>query len=716
MGETRVETEPSAPRGEATPERGRRIGPYQLDRLLGRGGMGEVYLAVRTDDFEKRVALKLIRRGADSARVEAHFRAERQILAHLEHPSIARVLDGGTTEDGRPYLVMEYVEGEPLDRYCRTHKLSVRRRLLLFRQVCAAVAAAHSQLVVHRDLKPSNIQVSAGGAVKLLDFGLAKLLDPDPAVVDAASGERSPMTPAWASPEQLTGDPITTLSDVYSLGTVLYQLLAGRLPFSSEKSGWAVVLQICSAEAPPPSVAAGGDRELAGDLDAIVHQAMRKRPEDRYGSVEQLSEDLRRYLVGLPVEARQGGWAYHGGRFIRRNKLAVAMLLLVLGVGVATSTLWWRAERERAEAVRQRGRAESVSRFLEQIFDGAPVSGRDSTLSVRELLDRGRQRLTRDLEALPAVRAELAGTLGNVYTDLGLYEEGRELLAEAVRSRRAHRGEHAELAVDVNNLGRLLYRAGDHDAAESFFRQALAIRLRLGQGDAEVAVARANLASILSYRGAYEEAESHYRQLLAFRERTYGREDSRVASILYSLGSLHFRSGDPEAAEPLLRRALAIRRQTYGAHDTRVATVEGTPGRVLFERGDSAGARRRFEEALAVRRNLLGDEHPHVAVTRRDLAMLLLADGDVAAAGEALAAALAVLRRTRSAGDVALASTESVYGAWLVALGRYQEAEPYLVESLRILRKVQGERSIYTRDAGRRVDELYRVWGRSRPK
>ncbi len=314
------------------------------------------------------------------------------------------------------------------------------------------------------------------------------------------------------------------------------------------------------------------------------------------------------------------------------------------------------------------------------------------------------------LEALPEVRADLAGTLGNVYTDLGLYEEGREMLEEAVRSRRAHRQEdHVELAIDINNLGKLLYNVGDYDGAEHSFRDALTIRRQLGQEGAELAIALANLASVLSYRGTYEEAEELYRQLLTIRKEAFGPEDPRVGSILYSLGSLFYLRCEAEQAEPLLRQALAIRRDAYGDRDTRVATVVNSLGRVLFELGDLEEARRHFDKALDVRRDLLGDGHPSVALTHRDLAALALAYGDTGAAGDHLEAALSVFRH-KPDDDFSRASTESVYGAWLTALGRYREAEPYMVDSLQIIRRIKGERSIYTRNADRRIKDLYRFW------
>ena len=366
-----------------------KIGSYRIVRQIGVGGMGAVFLAVRADDtFSKRVAIKLVRTGVDTQAVLKRFRQERQILAPLDHPNITKLLDGGTTEQGLPYFVMDYVEGTRIDRYCDTHKLSINERIALFREVCSAVQYVHQNLVVHRDLKPSNILVTADGVPKLLDFGIAKLLKPDVFTLslDATVAEFRPMTPGYASPEQVRGEPVTTASDVYSLGVILYELLTSCRPYKlSGDSPDEIRQAVCEQEPEKPSITLTRldqetakprkfptaesvaalratvpeklRRQLAGDLDNIVMKALRKEPQRRYSSAEQLSDDLRRYLEGLPVTAHPDTQAYRTGKFVRRHKLGVAaaaLLVLSLLGGVLGTTWQMRvAQRERARAQQQ---------------------------------------------------------------------------------------------------------------------------------------------------------------------------------------------------------------------------------------------------------------------------------------------------------------------------------------------------------------------------
>src|SRR5215210_2267496 len=324
---------------------GRRIGAYRVLAELGSGGMGTVFLAARADaEFERQVAIKVIRRGLDRAEIVSRFRQERQILAGLDHPNIARLLDGGATEEGLPYLVMERVEGVPIDRYSAEASLDLPGKLGLFLKICAAVQYAHRNLIVHRDLKPSNILVTREGEPKLLDFGIAKFLEPGPAEGLTISGERL-LTPDYASPEQVLGEPITTSSDVYSLGVLLYQVLCGRPPYRiAGRTPQELERVVCEEEPLPPSrtLSRGSDTEklreqLRGDLDNIVLKALAKEPARRYASVEHLSEDLERYLTGRPVLARSGGWWYRSGKLLRRHRLAAAAagavaLSLILGI------------------------------------------------------------------------------------------------------------------------------------------------------------------------------------------------------------------------------------------------------------------------------------------------------------------------------------------------------------------------------------------------
>ncbi len=738
------------------PATGRRIGPYRLRRLLGRGGMGAVYLAVREDDYRQQVALKLIKQGMDSAQIVHRFHNERQILASLDHPSIARILDGGTTGDGLPYFAMEYVEGQPIDRYCDAGKLTTRDRLRLFRQVCAAVHLAHQNLVVHRDLKPGNILVTTGGTPKLLDFGIAKLLAPEGAAgaLTTAFGQQ-PMTLRYASPEQVRGESINTRSDVYSLGVLLYELLTGHAPYNLLGSTLGeCIRRICEEEPRRPSTAVRRDaeirrpdgttrqltpegvsrtrdgdprklrRRLTGDLDDIVLMALRKEPEKRYGSVEQLSLDLRRHLDGLPVVARRGTVLYRSAKFLRRNRwrlATAAVLLLVIAAGV-TTRIWSArqiaqaeiAEGLSAERAREAQRqAEIRAELLQNLFTASDLD-RNHRFTVRQLLVRGEGRIRENLRREPL--ATQLESLGLIYGDLGLKDEAREQFEDCLELRRGlYGGDDPLLARALNNLAAWHYRAGGYEEAGQLYRDALDMRRRLGEEGLYLVKAISNQASILMNRGGYAEAEELYREALAIREDAYGPEDPAVASSLRSLGILLYIRSDFERAEPLLRRALEIRRRSFGAEDQRVAAAGSSLARVLHARGRHREAEELYAAVLAVRRQRLGEDHSHVALTKKDLAALFLDQGRPAAAGKLLDEALAILRGSLPEDAWQIADAESLLGAWRVQQGRYQEAEPYLHDSYATLRKLRGERAVYTENAHRRLVGLYAAWGKPLP-
>ncbi len=750
---------PPEPDAEASPTTGQRVGPYRIERLVGRGGMGAVFLAIREDDYRKQVALKLVNWGTESEDILSRFYNERQILAQLEHPNIARLLDGGTTADGRPYLVMEYVEGEPIDHYCDAHGLALEDRLRLFREVCAAVHFAHQNLIVHRDLKASNILVTAEGQPRLLDFGIAKLLAPEIATRPVATVPgQVPMTPAYASPEQALGDPVTTATDVYALGVLLYRLLAGRLPFKFEGKKYPEIFRaICYQQPTRPSVAvadeteARGDdepatwvdravttpnrraavsssasasrrlrRRLAGDLDAIVLKAMRKEPQHRYSSATELSADLRRYLNGLPVKARQGTRLYLLGRYLRRHKLAFVVMLLIAASAV-TSTVLWRqavqqkahAERQQARAEQQQTRAERVSDFLEELFASADPDRGGDDLRVRQVLELGREKISAELSAEPELQAELLGTLGTVYQRLGILEQARALKEEGLERRRhADSRDRPELAKDLNNLASLLYASGDYEAAEQRFREVLAMQRSLHDEAVTIARTENNLASTLMQRGNYREAEGLFRHVLDIRREHYGEESPRVATSLYSLGALYSNLGEFETAEPLLRQALDIRTAAYGPNDTRVAAVLGSLGWVLSASGDHQQARDCYQRVLAIRLERLGADHPKVATTRKNLAGVLLALGETEAAGGLLDEALPVLRDSPRRDPWELADAEGLLGAFLSRSGRYAEAEALLLPSYLAIRDLRGTSSADTERAVSRLVELYSAWDR----
>ncbi len=620
----------------------RQIGPYRVVETIFEGGMGIVYLAERDGDFEKQVAIKVLRRELATEAVVRRFHGERQILARLEHPSIARLIDGGSLKGGQPYLVMEYVEGTPVDAYCADHDLGLKQRLQLFLKICSAVAYAHRNLIVHRDLKPANILVTADGRPKLLDFGIAKLLDPaDDLLKDVTATAARPMTLRYASPEQILGEAITTATDVWALGLLLCKLLAGQLPFEQSPlvvfgaPGKRPELRVNEARPEPPSrlaVRRKLRRRLAGDLDAIVLRALGRAPSDRYASVERMAADVENHLGRRPVAARRGGWLYRTARQIRRRPGMTLAVTLIVAASVFSTVLWrqalaeqHRADRERAVAVRAQTRAERVSEFLKDLFKAAdPNAAKGGKLMVREVLDTGRRRLAAGLEGEPELEAELAGTLGDVYREMGLWDDAIVLLERAVELRRGLYPEgDPRLAVALNDLASGLYYRERYAEAEALLRESLGLRRRFGAEPPQIARALNNLASALKQRGELDAAGELYEEALAIRETALGGEDPSVAASLYSLGSLRQEQGDPAAAEPLLRRSLEIYLATHGEGHTRVASVLSTLGRVLHDRGENVAAADLLRRAVEIRRRLLGADHPHVTWAEEALAAVL---------------------------------------------------------------------------------------------
>jgi len=738
----------------ADPYLGRRIGPYQLLHRLGAGGMGVVYLAVRADDeYQKRVALKLLQPGMDSAEILRRFLTERQILAGLDHPNIARLLDGGTTEDGLPYFVLEYVEGRPLLDYCREQMLDTAGRLELFRQVCAAVHFAHQNLVVHRDLKPGNILVTADGTPKLLDFGIAKLLNPELSAQPLAGAPLAPtvavrlFTPDHASPEQIRGERITTASDVYSLGVVLYELLTGRHPHRDEEDSRADVERRIREEEPTkPSTAvralgrgsnkekadereAGGRehlrRRLAGDLDHIVLKALRKEPRHRYSSVEQLSEDLHRHAIGLPVLARKGTVPYRVGKFIRRHKAGVAaagaFLVALLAFGAAMA--WQRgeiaAERDRAEAERalaeeERDRAEQVTRFLVELFgESDPFAPRGGAITARELLERGAERIASRFGDRPEVEAALLDAVGFASVSLALYPEAEEHLVRALELRRQiHGPEHPDVAASLHHLGVLRREEGRLEEAEALLEQALGQRLRLlGGENLEVAATRNDLGILKVASGDYASAEGEFRAALALDRRLLGPEHPEVVTTLNNLAAAVYHRGDLEEAEALFRESLTSNRRLLGESHPMVAANLANLGRVLHRRGRLEEAGVHYEEALALRQRLLGPSHPEVANSLYILAELLADRGDPVAAEARAREALGILERMHLGRDRRTELVRGLLGSCLAAQGRFEEAEPLLLLAHRGLEATLGPENPATRRTAGWLVELYKAMG-----
>jgi len=691
--------EPAEAPGEAETER---IGPYRLVRELGRGGMGIVYLAERADgQFWQRVAVKLVQRGLHGPELRGRFEAERQILAALEHPNIARLLDGGITPDGRPYLVMECVDGLPIDEYCRRHDLDLRERLHLFCTAARAVQHAHRYLVVHRDLKPSNILVTGRGQAKLVDFGIAKILDPARLRLDAPdtrTGMRF-LTPEYASPEQVTGRPVTTASDVYALGVVLYELLTDRRPLRLAGLSAAEAERVVLSSDPlPPSAAvrSEGDpdgsrraRPLQGDLDRIALMALRKEPERRYASPEALAEDVERYLAGDPVRAARDGRWYRAGKFVRRHRLGVAAsfaVFLSLTGGLAAAL--WQADRagdarDRAEAAL--GETRDVNAFLVGLF-GTEESeaGTIDSAAARALLDRGLARLGA-LASRPDVEARLLEAMALVYRELRDRERADSLLRRSLEIRRATLGpRHPETASALFALGLVARGRGRYDESVADFRAAWEIRRdALGPEHPQTTEALYQLGAALVYVGQRDDAERAHREVLAIRRRTLSPDDPALATALEVVAAASRRNGDFDEALSLLGEALDVRRRAFGPDDPRVGLTLILIGDIYFmHMGRHEEAEPYFLAAIEVNRRPESPRSWYLAHALGSYAYFLSNTGDVAGPDTLYPQSLELLESTFGADDARTLAETEFYAAHLLRTGRIREARALSLRAL----------------------------------
>ena len=672
---------------------GRQLGPYRLQAILGGGGMGVVYEATRDEDG-KRVAVKLLHGSADRQELEREVRAERLILAGLEHDNIARLIDGGVTDDGLPYFTMEFVEGRPIVEFCDQRQLDVAARLRLFRALCAAVEYAHQRLVVHCDIKPGNVVVTEAGVPKLLDFGIARLVHAHEPDADAPTvAMPTAMTPGYASPEQVRGLAVTTATDVYALGLLLYEMLTGQ-PAQRMNSFVPdeIVRVVCIEDPPRPSAAAppARRRELAGDLDAIVLKALRKEPAQRYASAAALAEDVERYLSGQPVAARRGTLTYRTSRFLRRHWLpasAVAAIVILSLVAVAVTT----AQSRRAD--RERVKAEQVTEFLVDLFKVSdPDEARSNALTAREVLDTGAKRVTQELRDQPDVQATLLDTIGRVYVNLGLYDAATALHRQAVdQRRRMSHGDSLEVADSLDQVGRSLFYASKYAEAEATHRQALTMRAALlGEGNPRSAQTVDYLALAIGSQGRYAEAEALHRQALDLYRAAYGAEHPQVANGLSNLASDLYDLRRYDECEALNRQALAMRRKTLGPDHRLVAWSLHNLANVLQKQRKYEQAEAMHREAIAALRRVHGGEHPDVALALGNLAVDLYKQDRYPEAEAVHREALAMNRKLLGNEHISVAFELFNLAQVLASEDRYAETEPMYREALIAFRRVLG--------------------------
>ncbi len=698
------------------------VGPYRVLRVLGRGGMSVVYLAERADgEFQQQVALKLGGRLSDIDSVRRGFLRERQILANLQHENIARLYDGGVTSDGQPYFAMERVVGEPITTYCDRRCLGVRSRIALFGSVLEAVQYAHRNLVVHRDLKPSNILVTGDGTVKLLDFGIAKIIAEAPAEGTPPPTRWLALTPEYAAPEQVLDGPITTATDVYTLGVVLYELLVGRRPFEFEARSLRELertTRLMDPERPSlavstsprirgneraPSDPTSGDvaaargtdaerlaRELSGDLDNIVLKALRTDPAERYVSVEAFGRDLRRYLQDLPVHARSPTIRYRVVKFVRRNRagvLVAAGLAALLGAGTATTT--WQARVASSEAERARDVLEALVGLFEA-FD--PDLSGESSPTARRLLDQTTEGLVEELEGQPEVQAEMLMVLGEVYRKLGMSDRALPLVRRSGTIRRAlHGPDHIDVAASMNEESRLLYLAGEYEEAERVVREALATRQRrLGDVHADVATSLDNLGEIRRVRGDIAEAETLTRAALQMRLAVLDPGDQAIGWSLNNLAVILREKGQYEEAERLFRVAVEVHQRALGSDHSDVTIAMQNLANTLRLRGQ-------LDDALELQRVVLdrlvrryGEGHPMAMTGLNNLAGMLLVAGDLDGAEAAFRQVVSLWSERGEERHPNAVSSLNNLAVVLRSRGDYEEAAELSARILEIWREELG--------------------------
>jgi serine/threonine-protein kinase len=723
--------------------------------------MGEVYLAERADSqFEQQVAIKVVHGGALAVSMHSRLKLERQILAQLDHPNIAHLLDGGALPDGSAYLVMEYVDGLAVDIFCDSNRLDINARLKLFQTVCAAVHYAHQNLIVHRDLKPSNILVTAPGVPKLLDFGIAKLLDDRQAArhtLALTQADIRVMTPDHASPEQVRGQAITTSSDVYVLGVLLYKLLCGTSPFFISSMRLSEIERaICEKDPPPPSEMVSANespesqsiaearatgakrlrRTLDGDLDNIVLMAMRKEPERRYGSAEQLAADIQRYLEGKPVIARRDTVSYRTSKFVKRHWLPVStaaaatVMIIAFSISTYVQSVRIAAERDRVaqqreRAERERARAEEISSFLVNLFKlSDPEENRGNQVTARELLDSGAKRLQAGLQDQPEAKAALLSTVGAVYDSLGQYKEALPILDESLQLQgSSHDASHIETLLEMGNakigtgdlpgaeapmqealhasqidfgavsresgralweLGMLRHQQGRFGDAKDLFTQSLAILEASHAPQTDVSPVLDDLAKVYAREARWGLAKQTYERALEIDRSVLGDDHPRVALRLQNLAIVAQNMGDLTQAETLYRDVMRRNERAYGHTHPETAVTKGNYGLLLQREGRLMEAEPLLRDAVAIRLALYGPDHYNVGYARVSLAMLLHDKGDVAGSEDEFRQALAIYDKSLPANHQYRASLLMHFARLLVDRNKFPEALAKSDESIKI--------------------------------
>ncbi len=704
---------------------GMKIGKYQADKKIGEGGMAVVYSAIRIDDqFKKRVAIKFIKRGMNTDEIIKRFRFEQQALAGLDHPFIAKIIDGGTTEDGLPYFIMELVEGESIDKYCRYNNLTIQQKLNLFRKVCSAVQYAHQNLIVHRDIKPGNIFIKPDGTPKLLDFGISKLLNSSNEQTNMTKTGFRLMTLEYASPEQFKGEQITVATDIYSLGVVLYELLTGNFPYKFKNSlPFEIERIICTTEPEKPSTSinriknkrSGHEdatrtienisktnnkdyeklkRKLSGDIDNIILKAMQKEPERRYSTVEQFSEDIKRHLEGLPITARKSSVGYRSKKFFERHRTGVItaflFILIIIAGAIAIILQSKEAANERDRAMLEAKKAERINSFLQDIL-AAPnpeVEGKD--VKVVDVLKNASEKINKELSDDPEIKAAAMYNIGTTYIGLGLYGEAEKYLKNSLDiSEKIFSVNDPQIAKVMEQLGANYQQKGNYTKADSLYKKAIKIfRLKGGNISSDEAKALSDYGSSLHYQGKYGEAKIYQTKALDAYRKIYGNTDPHVLKSLNNLGTVAGDAGDWNMSAKYIKEVLDYFLKTEGKESVNYSLALSNYATILEIQGKLDEAIRNQREAVEIKKRVQGKDHPEAMFAQITLADELTKHGDYTEAADLSKEAMESLDKSLPHINALTAYSRVIYAKALIKLENYKKAMPLINDALQIRKKL----------------------------
>ena len=699
---------------------GQQIGNYKLVEEIASGGMGTVFLAERCDGiFEQKVALKIIKPGLSTIPIIRRFQHERQILAKLQHPNIAKLFDGGVTEDRRPFFTMEYVEGVPIDEFCDQKKLNIKQRLKLFIKVCETVQYAHNNLVIHRDLKPSNILIQKDGSIKLLDFGISKVLSAESANIDLPTitqTEINLLTPEYSSPEQIKNSSISVSTDVYSLGLILYKLLTGKNAHEFKLRTYNEFEKvICETTIAKPSTVLVNSAKaifenrnanekklrkiLSGDLENICLMALRKEPERRYASVEMLAYDIERYLDDLPILARKESFTYISKKFLIRHKAAAITaisLFFIINSVIFFYTIQLKEERDKANL--EAMKSEKIATFLKELFlVSDPDESKGETITARELLDEGAAKLSAGLDDELVIKSQLLNTIGNVYSNLGLYNSAEEIFKKLKENKLLNNVDKETYIETLISLGNVYRYKGNFNLAGSLLNQALRECIKnLSDNNSLLGECYSSLGGYYYEIGDFKKSSENYFKAEKAIKSNFGEENSKFADLLIGRANLEFDEGNLDKSDSLYRKALKICIAINGEINANTANAENGLASVLRHKGEFKEAAVFYEKALQTRIKIFGNNHPDVAHTLNHLSRLYYNQEQYNKAEPLARKALEIRKNLYDEDHPEVSASKSSLAGTLMGLNKFKEAEKLYRAAYKSTIKKLGENHPYT--------------------